>query len=153
MQQFYAWYTKKLEDHSGGVFADPNYLDPVRDLLDDRLYWLLKQEGINHPGSTPRYAMECEPSENPFGLGQMYSRIWSFAVGAAIGRGNAVVVPVTLFLGGTEAGHGPPGAASKITVVVKDEAGTYKIYDINEDGSQRQDLEKRAHDPNCAWPK
>jgi|GEM_PF-6788458 len=146
VRQFYAWYMK-IQNHSGEA-RTTDYLAPVRGLFDDRLYWLLKEADSDHPGSKPRYGMECSLDANPFGLGQMYSRIWSFTVGAPTKQGDTLVVPVTLFLG-----HTSPGGAGKITAIVKDEAGAYKIYDINDFESHRQFLEKLARDPNCAWPK
>lgn len=142
VRQFYAWYMKILEDNK----ERGDYLAPVKGLFDDRLYWLLKQENTDHPGSKNR-GMQCSLDEDPFGSGQV-GRIWSFTVGASIARGSALVVPVTLFVGFTS-----PGGPNKITAIVKDEAGAYKIYDINDHGGLRQGLEGFARNPNCAWSK
>lgn len=142
VRQLYAWI---VSNPSRDSWQAEGYA-PVRGLFDDRFYWLLNQEGADHPGSKPRYGMECEPDASPFIQVQKDSRIWSFMVGAPIAQGNAVVVPVTLFWG-----HGS-GEAFKITAIVEEEAGAYKIYDIKRGGSDRQALERQAHDPNCAWP-
>lgn len=154
VRQFYAWYMKMLETHSynGGAFG-ADYLAPVRGLFDERFYWLLKQENENHPGSKAR-GMECSLDENPFVLGQGLGRLVGFTVGSPIAQSNAIVVPVTLFMSSPPA-YARPGFPRKITAIVKDEGGAYKIYDIESDPQflDRQFLEKLARDPDCAWPK
>ena len=147
VRQFYAWYMKMPKKYGSAFGTD--YLAPARGLFDDRLYWLLKQENKNHPGSKPR-GMECSLDADPFGLGNGPQRLMGFTLGAPIAQNNAVVVPV--FLGGFT--PGPPVSRPKITAIVRDEGGAYKIYDISAYGALlRQGLESQARDPNCAWPK
>lgn len=146
VQQFYTW----LIPNQGS--AD---LASESGLFDDRFYWLLKQENLDHPGSKPGY--ECARVGTPdFGLLNGLASLSSFTLGAPIARGNAIAVPVTLFFRPMNAKNMTAAVVSKnnITVIVKNEGGAYKIYDINDGGDlQRQDLERFAHDPNCMWPK
>jgi hypothetical protein len=130
VRQFYTLYMHKQD------------LAPERGLLDDRLYWLLKQESSDHPGYKFHGIGECYGDSDPFGLGQNAQFYKSFTLGTPIAQGNAVVVPVLL----------SPTSGQHLTAIVKDEGGTYKIYDINDHGGLRQELEGYARNPNCHWP-